>query len=230
MNESITSSSLFIACVGGILPALFWLWFWLQEDKLHPEPKRRLLLSLVAGGSIVFLVYPLQKMAYTAYGLGLATLLIWATIEEIAKYIAAYSSGLHSKEFNEPIDALIYMITAALGFSAVENTLFLISPLISGDIGQFIVTGNMRFIGASLLHIVTSSVVGYCIGHEFFRGRTAKILWTIGGLVLAIALHTVFNFFILYENGSKTFITFAFVWIGAITIMLLFEKIKKIKK
>lgn len=230
MNGTITGSSLFFASIGGILPALFWLWFWLREDKLNPEPRSRLLFSFLMGMAVVLLVYPLQKSAYASFGLTIGTLALWAGIEEVAKYIAAFISGLHSKEFNEPIDALIYMITAALGFSAFENTLFLLTPLVSGNIDQSIVTGNMRFIGASLLHIVSSSVVGYCIGHEFFRGRMAKVLWTILGLILAIALHTIFNLFIIYENGSNTFLVFAFVWIGAITLMLLFEKIKKLKK
>lgn len=230
MNGVISSSTIFFASIGGILPALFWLWFWLREDKLHPEPRSRLLLSFLAGMVVVLFVYPFQKYAYGSFGLGILTLSIWASLEEIAKYIAAYISGLHSKEFNEPIDALIYMITAALGFSALENALFLINPIISSNITQSIATGNMRFMGASLLHVVTSGIIGYCIGHEFFRGRTAKTLWTIGGILLAITLHTIFNFFIIYQNGSATFLIFAFVWIGAITLMLLFEKVKKLKK
>jgi len=48
MANTITSIDVFFAFVGGLLPALLWLWFWLRED-LHPEPRRILLLTFTAG-------------------------------------------------------------------------------------------------------------------------------------------------------------------------------------
>ena len=46
---------LIIALIGGILPALFWLWFWIREDKEKPEPKK-LLFGAFVGGSIAVLI------------------------------------------------------------------------------------------------------------------------------------------------------------------------------
>jgi len=225
-----TTSALFYSLMGGILPALFWLWFWIREDKLHPEPRGRVMLAFVAGMIAVPLAYPVQSWAYGLFGLGLGTIIIWATIEEVLKYAAAGFTGLLSKAFDEPIDAMIYLITAALGFSALENTLFILNPLLDGNLQASFATGNMRFIGASLLHVVSSAVLGYCIAREFYRSRIAKFAFRVLGLFLAIALHAVFNNYILYENGEKTFLVFSFVWMGAIALLLLFERVKKIKK
>ena len=38
MNDLNLTMSLF-ALIGGFVPALVWLWFWLKEDKQKPEPK-----------------------------------------------------------------------------------------------------------------------------------------------------------------------------------------------
>lgn len=228
----LSTSSLYpflFATIGGILPALFWLWFWLQEDKLHPEPRGRIMLAFLGGMLVVPLVYPIEKFIFSHFGMGTSTFFLWAATEELAKYIIVGFTALRSKAFDEPIDALEYLITTALGFAALENTLFILNPLLNGYGLESFITGNMRFIGASLLHVVCSGVLGYCIAREFYRGPFAKLIWRVIGLSTAIALHTVFNLFIIYENGEKTFIVFAFVWMAALGILLLFEKIKKLK-
>lgn len=222
------TSALVYSLLAGILPALFWLWFWVQEDKLHPEPLRHLLLVFLGGMVIVPLIYPLQKLAIDYMGLTASTLFVWATIEELAKYVIVAILVLYTVDYDEPIDAIIYLITAALGFAALENTLFILSPFLEGDVFKGLVTGNMRFIGASMLHVVCSAILGYCIARQFYNGKVWKMLWRVLGLSIAIGLHTLFNLFIIGDaNGSKTFLAFAVIWMVAIVILLLFEKIKK---
>jgi len=223
------NQAIIYSLIGGILPALFWLWFWVQEDKLNPEPRGRILLAFLGGMVAVILVYPLEKWAFVSFGLSTTSIIIWATVEEIAKYLMVSILVLHSKVFDEPIDAMEYLITTALGFAALENVLFILSPLLEGNGMQGLITGNMRFIGASLLHVVSSGILGYCIAKEFYRGKLMKFTWRAIGLFIAIALHATFNAFIIYDNGSKIFIVFSLIWIASLGILLLFEKIKKLK-
>ncbi len=221
-----------LALAGGILPTLIWLWFWNREDKLHPEPKRLLLLALVAGGITVALAIPLQQYARDLIGAATMTpqlITAWAGIEEVLKYLLALTFILWRKAVDEPIDMLIYMITVALGFSAIENALFLFNPISTEGFVGSVITGNFRFFGATLLHLLSSSVVGIALALSFYKSLTMRITYTAVGVILAIILHTAFNLFILNSTSDGIIKVFAFVWLGIVILLLFFEKIKQIQ-
>lgn len=222
--------ALLYAVLGGILPALFWLWFWSREDKVHPEPRMRVMMAFIGGMIAVAIVYPIEQYAHSYFGgINPSTIFSWALAEEFVKYIMVALIALHSKDFDEPMDAMIYLITAALGFAALENTLFILNPLLTGDSAQSLMTLNERFIGASLLHVVCSGIIGFCVGLQFYSGKIKRMFWRIAGIGIAIALHTLFNLFIIHENGQNTLIVFSVLWIFVLIIFLLFERIKKVQ-
>jgi len=220
--------TLLFALLGGILPALLWLWFWLKEDKKRPEPRGLIILAFIAGMIAVPIVLPFERFIDVNFT-GTIVIILWAAIEETFKYAAAYFAVLRRKEMDEPIDAVIYMITVALGFAALENALFLLSPLIEGDFVNTIINGNLRFLGATLLHTLSSAAIGVMIALSFYRGKILKRAYALFGLILAIVLHTLFNFYIMKESGSQMLTVFFFVWIGIIVLILFFEKIKRIR-
>ena len=225
----LATSTLMIAFVGGILPTVFWLLFWLREDKVKPEPAKLIILSFILGILAVPFVIPLEHWIRDWFGhLPLVMLLGWALVEELAKYVAALLGGLHTQAEDEPIDGMIYMITAALGFAGAENTLFLLNPLLEGSFFTGILTQNIRFIGPTLLHVVSSAIIGATIALSFYRKEKVKIEYFIVGLIIAVTLHTVFNFLIIQSNGVGAFGAFASIWIAVIGLILLFERIKRI--
>jgi RsiW-degrading membrane proteinase PrsW (M82 family) len=223
----INPETILYAVLGGVVPIFLWLWFWLKEDRLHPEPKRLILLAFIMGMFTIPFIIPIQKYTATIFSGGLLVI-IWATTEEIFKYAFAYFSVLRNKEMNEPIDAVIYMITIALGFAALENALFLIEPFSSGRFVEGVVTGNFRFFGATLLHVLSSATIGVFIAFSFYKSRTKKQVYTFVGIILAVLLHTLFNSFIISSNGINIFLVFALVWAGIIILLIALERIKYI--
>ncbi len=220
-----------LALMGGVLPTCLWLWFWTREDRLHPEPKRLLLLAFLAGGMTVAIAIPLQHLTRTLLGsnIGAEVIVAWAGIEEVLKYLAALSLILWRKAVNEPIDVLIYMLTIALGFSAVENSLFLINPIMNDGIVNTVITGNFRFFGATLLHLLSSSIIGVSLALSFYKDYSTRVTYTIIGVILAIVLHAAFNLFILNSDGNGIIKIFALVWLGIVVLLLFFEKIKQMR-
>ncbi|MSR70515.1 PrsW family intramembrane metalloprotease [Candidatus Kaiserbacteria bacterium] len=229
------SPVLFVALLGGLLPALLWLTFWLLEDRCQPEPKRYLFLCFVAGAAGVYLALQLERLAcsYLIAG-GICpthppTLILfsWAAIEEVIKFGAAYLVALRLRVFDEPLDAVIYLVTAALGFSAFENALFLLTPLQDGEVLKSIITGDLRFIGATLLHSLSSATIGVALALAFYKGVAARRVAALVGLILAITLHTLFNFFILGSSGGATFWIFLCIWFGIVVLLFMTEQVKQ---
>lgn len=218
-----------VAIAGGILPAFVWLWFWLKEDSRHPEPRRLIAIAFVAGMLAVVIVIPIQK--YVAQFLVSQTLIFaaWSVIEEFVKYAVAWFTVLHRRENDEPIDAVIYLVVVALGFAGLENALFLLSPLGGDTLAETVMTGNLRFIGATLLHVFSSAVVGIALAYSFYKPKLAREWWAAVGVILAALLHTTFNFLILNAAEEHLLRTFAGVWIGVIAVLAALEFVKRIK-
>ncbi len=217
------------ALLGGILPALVWLLFWLREDRRHPEPDGLILKTFFFGMISVVLVLPFQKgIDFLFPGWVTLPVILWATLEEIFKFFAGYFGGLHSVEDNEPIDPMIYMITAALGFVALENTLFILGPLLEQDIPQTILTGNLRFIGASLLHVIASGFIGAMLSFSFYKSLRKKVKAVFLGVIGAIGIHITFNLLIVSQGEMGATIAFSLVWLAIIVLLLTFERVKGI--
>jgi RsiW-degrading membrane proteinase PrsW (M82 family) len=224
------TTNMLIAFMGGLIPALFWLWFWLREDKPHPEPKALIASAFIAGMAIVPIVLPLQKYALERFS-GDSLIFIWVVIEEVLKYSAALVVVLWNRAVDEPIDTIIYMIAVALGFSAFENALFIFTPLQNGNIAESILTGNFRFLGATLLHVLASGTVGAFMAMSFYMKKRMRIMLATLGLIIAIGLHAIFNSFIMDSSSGETILTvFLFVWMGIIALLLSFEKVKQIER
>lgn len=226
---------IFVSFLGGVLPALVWLGFWLLEDRCQPEPKRYIFFTFIAGMFAVLPVLSIERglIPYIEPELLLGAaaspllLLVWAIAEEVFKFGAAYLGGLRWRAFDEPLDGVVYLVTAALGFSALENTLFLWNPIQSGDLLQTIVTGDLRFIGATLLHTLASATIGISLAVSFYKPAATRRFAAVVGVILAIALHTLFNFFILGQGGGATFWIFLCIWFGIIATLLLVERVKQ---
>jgi protease PrsW len=238
--ESLSISPIVYALLGGFIPPLIWLWFWLKEDSASPEPRGMIFFAFITGMIAVPLVIWPENLALTFFEkkcvwlicqdpLSL-TVISWAAIEEITKFSVAYALILRSRFVDEPIDAVIYIITVALGFSALENMFFLLSPFGQGEFITGIITGNLRFIGATLLHTVSSASIGAGLALSFYKHKKIRLLYVFTGLIIAITLHSLFNLFIIKSGSEKLFFAFSGVWVSVVFLIFLFEKIKHIIK
>jgi RsiW-degrading membrane proteinase PrsW (M82 family) len=248
-----------IALLCGLIPALFWVWFWLREDSLKPEPYFLIAISFIAGMAVVPVALNLQMIILDVYpngdnillwlssGLpflaptlesfinsnstaGTDAIIYWVVIEEVLKYAFVLILVFWNREVDEPIDMLIYMIVVALGFSALENALYIYNPLVAGDYLGSTLNGSFRFLGASLLHVLASGTIGVFLALSYYRSKLTQVYFGTVGLFIAIILHALFNFFIMDNSGETILVVFLFVWMGVILLFLLFEKIKLLEQ
>ena len=104
---------------------------------------------------------------------------------------------------------MIYMITAGLGFAAIENILNLIGA------GSVIEVFALRSIGATLLHALASGILGFhwASGH------------LIPGIIAATLLHWGFNYLVLIFQNIEIYTT-GLLLLAAIFLFHDFEIIK----
>jgi RsiW-degrading membrane proteinase PrsW (M82 family) len=151
-----------------------------------------------------------------------------AAIEELMKFSAAYFAVGKSPELDEPIDAMIYMIVAALGFATLENIGAITNVAAAAASGQGAIfvnifeTVSLRFVGATLLHSLTSAIVGYHWALGIMHKKVPHYL--ASGLIFATILHACFNYLIL--NYAPIGYSVLFLLVIGFFVLNDFEKLK----
>jgi len=233
-----------IYIVFGILPSLVWLFYYLRKD-LHPEPRRMIIKIFLWGALMTLPVSLIQEglsylLGLTSFGLMTRALLYWflviALSEEFFKYLVVKVKVMDSPHLDEPLDIMLYMVVAALGFAAVENILYLFQPIM-GQVSLIkVIEGTLildivRFIGATFLHTLCSATIGYSLAISVFEAKRKK-LYLISGILIAMVLHGLYDFSIMTLSGSSN-INIAIPVVIIMTLALLvfsgFERLKKMK-
>ncbi len=215
------------AILGGILPAILWLWFWLkEEDNDEPEPLSLIILTFLLGGLLVFVAVWFERFAQSFISDSSLQIFVWALIEELIKFGGVSLIIFGNNRIRQPIDFPMYFIALALGFAALENFFFLIDPLTTEGTVVGMLTGNLRFLGSTLLHAISSGMIGSALGLSFFIKKHRRYYLTIG-IFCAVLLHSLFNFFIIKGSDGNSLGVFGFLWVVTIINILIFEKLKR---
>jgi len=187
-----------------LLPICLWIIFIRWEDKSEPEPwkliRRCFLLgigSLFISSVFHFLFGVVFNLPFDLMGpisLSLIIVLISAgPIEEFIKYIFLRYSVYFKSEFNQVFDGVVYGIIIALGFSLFENIfyIFVINHDMESNL-QFITAISYRAVYTTLLHILSTGIIGFYLGKAKFSSYNRN--FTIAkGLIIGILLHSLFN-------------------------------------
>jgi protease PrsW len=217
-----------VGIILGLLPGFGWLAFYLQEE-IHPEPKRLIALTFVNGAAFAFLALAIQiglKGIFDQVGVAQFSpiwLYTFAGVEELVKFWAAYAAIHNSQSFNEPVDAMLYLVVAALGFATVEN-IGVLAGIAQNSVllpATFHII-TFRFLGATLLHTLASAIMGYhwALGIKAFKATRFLVV----GFLAATFIHGTFNFLVL-SYGEKGF-SIIFLVLVAFFVFADFEKLK----
>lgn len=192
----------FILLLPVILPAAFWAAYHIHVDRHLPEPATHLALAFALGVASFFLGMLMYRglgmlgLRFDAYelaqgnlpGLFLFAVLGIGLIEESVKLIPFLAVVLRFREFDEPIDGVVYASFIALGFAAVENVHYL----------QFLTTGAAyaRGFAGPVVHIVFASIWGYYIGRAWLRRRRVA-LTVCASLAFSALIHGIYDFAVI---------------------------------
>ena len=183
-----------------VLPCALWLWYFYSRS-IYKRPSLRVIaITFFLGGVATFLAFPLNILGQTLlrnyFGTGiwvrvLVLFLVVGPVEELCKLLAVALYAYRRREFDEPLDGVIYSATAALGFAAIENVIYLSqnNPLLVFLRGPLSNPGHALF----------SSFWGLSLS----RAKSAPNLVTqrfpiiVRGWLLASLLHSIFDTMLL---------------------------------
>src|SRR5262249_49703900 len=117
-----------------LLPCVLWLWYF-SSRSLYKRPAVRVLgLTFMLGALATIPALALNLVGQSLFidflgrTLFCSSLLFFlgvGPIEELLNFRVVFFFAYRRKEFDEPLDGVIFSTTAALGFAAIENVVYL---------------------------------------------------------------------------------------------------------
>lgn len=206
------ASAVLISALIAVLPLLAVLFAVRWIDRWEPEPRWALAFALLwgAGVSVVIslLVDLVVQLTVAASGgpseasEAMSIAVQAPIVEELAKGLGVLLLvWIARKSFDGPVDGLVYAAVVAAGFAFTENILYFGGAFIEGGAEALGATFVMRGIFSPFAHVMFTACTGIALGIGVNRTRGAGILGYFAiGLVLAMALHALWN-------GSLLFVT-----------------------
>jgi protease PrsW len=177
----------------GAIPAILWLaWIWKKDDR-RPEPPALVLRVFVLGGLAALVqawLRPRVEFALIRDGASLRdhlldVFVVTAACEEFLKFLAFALGALATREWDEPLDGIVYGAAAGLGFAAIENAYFLAA---TGDTAVL----WQRGFTATFAHVAFTSGLGFFVGLARLRHLSVAVGATFGALY-AIGCHGAYD-------------------------------------
>ncbi|WP_026516164.1 PrsW family intramembrane metalloprotease [Butyrivibrio sp. MC2021] len=221
----------YVMTVLAVLPAAVLLWFIYKEDKVEKEPIALLAKIFVCGvlstAIACVLEYAGQMILLLLFNgdfnnilcILILNFLVVGLSEEFVKYMAVKIVAWKDKDFNYTFDAVVYCVTASLGFAALEN----IKYLWDAPYESAALRGVLSVPGHAIFAVFMGMYMGfakYCEGQGNIRAMKNNLF---KALFVPMLVHGFFDFILSFEGILPKIIFFAF----EITIVVVaFKKIK----
>lgn len=212
---------LYLTVPAAVVPSLLFIWYFYRRD-VFPEPRGLLLATFGLGVLVVFPVLcvalpvlllfsqPLAEVSPVLGGLT-AGFLTAGIPEEFFKFVVVAGYCARRREFDEPMDGIVYGAVASLGFATLENVLYV------GSGGLGLALG--RAFTAVPCHAFLGAIMGYFVGQAKFRPQHRTALLATG-LLLPMLLHSLYDtpLMILQKEGGNLVNAHVLISLGLVAL------------
>jgi len=215
VNARLAAGCVLFPLVTGFL----WLLFVRRLDRARPEPWWLMLATCVLGG------FSGELAGFIEHQLRLATpyldpdvmtldssalafpisLLVYSisvgAVEEGCKLLATWALATHRREFDEPVDGMLYAAAAAIGFAVDENISYFAGYRLGGGL---VASRSLDCIAG---HTLLAAIWGYALGKRLVRKHDSKRRTRVlPYFVLAAFLHGAMDTMITYQIPYSPFL------------------------
>ena len=211
-----------------ILPSILIILFFVYSDKFK-EPRGEIIKVFIYGILITIPAYFLNTYISdffynnTRVSEGLiSSFLTAAPVEEGLKLSVLYYFVYKMKDFNEPIDGIVYGVTVSLGFATLEN-LYYVYLLADYFETTSMALAVIRSFSAVPAHAVFGIFMGYFFMKYAFIKKGDNLFFAF---IVPFVLHGCYNLF----TTSNFFVSLGLILISWIIALRLFSRLKKTQK
>ena len=224
--------ALAIALILAILPSALILRYFLQRDAF-PEPRGAIAKTFAWGvvsiipavilALILISIVPGVSAGDTGRAFVRAAVIAFfgaAIPEELFKFAVLFFYCRRLSDFDEPMDGIVYGVTASLGFATLENVLY----VFDGGIGIAIMRGFTAVPG----HALFGAIMGFYFGLAHFLPGRRRLYWA--AYLLPVLLHGLYNTPLLAlesnVSGSWALLSILVLVIGLVTARRLHRRLR----
>ena len=206
-----------------LIPAVLWIFYFYRQDKYEKEPLKLLVITFILGClsviPAIFIELFLQNLIdyhlpFDPLRICIGMLMVGFT-EEICKFFAVKMYVYKHEEFNEPMDGIVYCVTAALGFAFVENIGYMLTAKQAAGMTGAYTLGIMRAIFSMFGHATFGVVMGSYLGRAHFdKDNEGSLIFK--GIFFASLVHALYNYTVTINkegiSAVLVLIAFLLVW------------------
>ena len=211
-----------------ILPSILIVSFFVYSDRFK-EPRGEIIKVFFYGIIITIPAYFLNtyigEFFYnnTKVSEGLiSSFLTAAPVEEGLKLMILYYFVYKMKDFNEPMDGIVYGVTASLGFATLEN-IYYVYFLVDYFETTSMALAVLRSFSAVPAHAVFGIFMGYFFMKYSFIKKGDNLFFAF---IIPFVLHGCYNLF----TSSNFCISLALIFASWIIALRMFSRLKKTQK
>src|SRR5215510_13231406 len=201
-----------VGAISAIIPAGFYLTFFLWLDRYDSEPLVRLIFAFVWGAVLAIFIAFIVNSGF-GFGGTLTAIVSAPIIEEGIKGGGVLVIALFfRKDFDSVVDGIVYAGVVALGFATVENINYYGGSVIAGGAVGLIRTLILRGVLSPYSHVLFTCMTGVGVGvaRETYD-KALKIAAPIMGYSIAVFLHALWNSLAVVGGGKLFFFGYLFI-------------------
>lgn len=179
-----------------LAPAIILMMYVYFRDKYEKEPIGLILKGILLGAIIIFPVGLIENYIM-GFSTGLSKIpkaafdgfIVAGATEEAFKYFVVFILIWRNRNFNEKFDGIVYAVSVAIGFAAIENIFYIFS-------GNSLQTGIVRAFTAVPGHTIFGVVMGFYLGLARFSNQ-GKGKWMLRAFTVPWLLHGIYDFMLM---------------------------------
>lgn len=210
----------YILIAAAVIPAIYLVKYIYKADRLEKEPPKLIIKTVLFGVISTYLAMIIEllgeKIMNGMYFKSQASMLLFeffvivGPAEELAKYLAFRFAVWKSPEFNCQFDAIVYSVSAALGFALWEN----IKYVFAYGFGTAFIRAVTAVPGHASFGVFMGIWAGVAKRQELLGNKLAAKIFMIIGWLSAALIHGLYDYLATIgsiSGGNLTFIGFIIV-------------------